>query len=120
MMKVSDYIAQRLVEHGVRDVFMVTGGGAMHLNMSFGTHPGLRCLFNHHEQACSMAADAYCRLSNRLPLVNVTTGPGGTNAITGVHGAWTDSIAMLVISGQVKWETTVRSTGLPLRQLGRC
>ena len=118
MMKVSDYVAQRLVEHGVRDVFMVTGGGAMHLNMSFGTHPGLRCLFNHHEQACSMAADSYCRLSNCLPLVNVTTGPGGTNAITGVHGAWTDSIAMLVISGQVKWETTVRSTGLPLRQLG--
>jgi acetolactate synthase-1/2/3 large subunit len=117
-MKLSDYVAQKVVELGVQHVFMVTGGGAMHLNHSLGMHPSLECIFNHHEQACAMAAEAYCRFGNRLPLVNVTTGPGGTNAITGVYGAWTDSIAMVVISGQVKYETTVGSTGLALRQYG--
>lgn len=117
-MKLSDYVAQKVVEHGIRHVFMVTGGGAMHLNHSLGTHKGLECIFNHHEQACAMGAEAYYRLTNRLPLVNVTSGPGGTNAITGVYGAFVDSIGMVVLSGQVKWETTVRSTGLPLRQYG--
>lgn len=117
-MKLSDYVAQKLVEHGVKHVFMVTGGGAMHLNHSFGTLSELECIFNHHEQACSIGAEAYYRLTNQLPVVNVTSGPGGTNAITGVYGAFVDSVAMLVISGQVKWETTVRSTGLPLRQYG--
>ena len=62
-----------------------------------------------------MAAEAYYRLTNRLAVVNVTSGPGGTNAITGVYGAFVDSCGMLVISGQVKIETTVRHTGLPLR-----
>jgi acetolactate synthase-1/2/3 large subunit len=117
-MKLSDYVANKVVELGVRHVFMVTGGGSMHLNHSLGRHPGLECVFNHHEQACAIAAEAYCRCSNRLPLVNVTTGPGGTNAITGVYGAWTDSIGMVVISGQVKYETTIRSTGMNLRQYG--
>ncbi|MDC1127714.1 thiamine pyrophosphate-binding protein [Gammaproteobacteria bacterium] len=117
-MKLSDYVAQKSVEHGVKHVFMVTGGGAMHLNHSLGTHKDLECIFNHHEQACAIGAEAYYRQSNRLPIVNVTSGPGGTNTITGVYGAWVDSIAMLVISGQVKWETTVRSTGLALRQYG--
>lgn len=117
-MKLSDYVAQKLVEYGVRHVFMVTGGGAMHLNHSFGTNKNLDCIFNHHEQACAIGAEAYYRLTNKLPVVNVTSGPGGTNAITGVYGAFVDSIAMLVISGQVKFETTVRSTGLPLRQYG--
>ncbi|NDB70273.1 MAG: thiamine pyrophosphate-binding protein, partial [Methylocystaceae bacterium] len=74
--------------------------------------------FNHHEQACAMGAEAYSRLNNQLAVVNVTSGPGGTNAITGVYGAYVDSIGMVVISGQVKFETTVRSTGLPLRQYG--
>jgi len=117
-MKLSDYVAQKVVEHGVRHVFMVTGGGAMHLNHSLGTHKQLECVFNHHEQACAIGAEAYYRLTNRLPIVNVTSGPGGTNAITGVYGAFVDSIGMLVLSGQVKWETTVRSTGIPLRQYG--
>ncbi len=117
-MKLSDYVAQKIVDYGIRHVFMVTGGGAMHLNHSFGTHKELECIFNHHEQACAIGAEAYTRLSNRLAVVNVTSGPGGTNAITGVYGAYVDSIGMLVISGQVKWETTVRSTGLPLRQYG--
>lgn len=117
-MKLSDYVSQKVVEIGVKHVFMVTGGGAMHLNHSFGTNKSLECIFNHHEQACAIGAEAYYRLNNELPLVNVTSGPGGTNAITGVYGAFVDSIGMVVLSGQVKWETTVRSTGLPLRQYG--
>ena len=97
---------------------MVTGGGAMHLNHSLGTNKNLECIFNHHEQACAMAAEAYARMCNRPALVNVTSGPGGTNAITGVYGAYVDSLPVIVISGQVKFETTVRSTNLPLRQYG--
>lgn len=116
--KLSNWVAERLVAHGIRDVFMLTGGGAMHLNHSIGTDARLTTTFCHHEQALSMAAEAYCRLTGRLAVVNVTSGPGGTNAITGVYGAYVDSIGMLVISGQVKIETTVRSTGLPLRQYG--
>lgn len=118
LMKLSDWVAERLARHGIQHVFMLTGGGAMHLNHSLGTHPGLATTFTHHEQALSMAAEAYYRLTNRLAVVNVTSGPGGTNAITGVYGAWVDSIGMLVLSGQVKRETTVRATGLPLRQYG--
>jgi acetolactate synthase I/II/III large subunit len=118
MIRVADYIARTLAEHGIRHVFMVTGGGAMHLNDAIGRCNGLTHVCCHHEQACTMAADSYYRLTNRLAAVNVTTGPGGTNAITGVLGAWTDSLGMVVISGQVKWETLVRSTSLPLRQLG--
>lgn len=118
LIKVSDYIAQKLADAGISDVFMVTGGGAMHLNDSFGKHSMLRYITCHHEQACAIAADSYFRLSNRMAAVSVTTGPGGTNAITGVYGAWVDSLAMVVVSGQVKWETTVRSSRLPLRQLG--
>lgn len=118
LMKLSDWVADQLAARGIRDVFMLTGGGAMHLNHSLGTHPQLKTTFCHHEQALSMAAEAYCRLTNRLAIVNVTSGPGGTNAITGVYGAYVDSIGMLVISGQVKTETTVGYTGLPLRQYG--
>lgn len=118
MIKVSDYIAQTLAQHGIRDVFLVTGGGAMHLNDAIGKCPDLNYICCHHEQACAMAAESYYRLTNRLAAVNVTAGPGGTNAITGVFGAWTDSLGMIVLSGQVKWETLVRSTDLPLRQLG--
>lgn len=118
LVKLSDWVAGQLAAHGIRDIFMLTGGGAMHLNHSLGTHPALKTTFTHHEQALAMAAEAYYRLTNRLAVVNVTSGPGGTNAITGVYGAFVDSIGMLVISGQVKIETTVRHTGLPLRQYG--
>jgi acetolactate synthase-1/2/3 large subunit len=97
---------------------MVTGGGAMHLNDAFGRHPGLETVFCHHEQACAMAAESYGRLTNRLAAVNVTTGPGGLNALNGVFGAFVDSIAMIVVSGQVKRETMVGSYQVPLRQLG--
>lgn len=116
--RVADYIAGKLAEHGIRHVFLVTGGGAMHLNDAFGRCKDMTYVACHHEQACAMAAESYCRMSGRLAAVNVTTGPGGTNAVTGVYGAYVDSIGMIVISGQVKWETLVRSTSLPLRQLG--
>lgn len=118
MIRVADYIAQALVEHGIRDVFMVTGGAAMHLNDAIGRNKQLSYICCHHEQACAMAAASYYRLTNKLAAVNVTAGPGGTNAITGVFGAWVESLGMIVVSGQVKFETTVRSTDLPLRQLG--
>lgn len=118
IVKVSDYIADFMVAHGVENVFTVTGGGAMHLNDSFGHKEGLTCIYNHHEQASSIAAEGYARLTGKVALVCVTTGPGGTNAITGVVGGWQDSIPMFVVSGQVKRETTTWSTNVPLRQLG--
>lgn len=116
--KLSDYIARFLVERGVRDVFMVTGGGAMHLNDSLGHCTDLHCTFNHHEQACSICAEGYARLTGRVAAVCVTSGPGGTNALTGVLGGWQDSIPIFVVSGQVKRETTTWSTDVPVRQLG--
>jgi acetolactate synthase-1/2/3 large subunit len=118
MIRVADYIAETLASRGIGHVFMVTGGGAMHLNDAFGRCKQIEVVCCHHEQACAIAAESYFRLSNRLAAVNVTTGPGGTNAITGVYGAHVDSLGMIVISGQCKWETLVRSTHLPLRQLG--
>jgi len=90
----------------------------MHLNDAFGKEKNLEVVCCHHEQACAMAAEGYFRASGKVAAVNVTTGPGGTNAVTGVFGAYVDSIPMIVVSGQVKWETLVRSTNLPLRQLG--
>ena len=116
--KVSEYIADFLVKNGVTHAFTVTGGGAMHLNDAFGHKEGLCCIYNHHEQACAIAAEGYARLSGNVALVCVTSGPGGTNAITGVLGGWQDSIPMFVVSGQVKRETTTWSTDVPLRQLG--
>lgn len=117
--KVAKYISEFLVEHGITDCFMVTGGGAMHLDDAFGHQEGLNCVFNHHEQACSIAAEGYTRMTGKLAAVCVTSGPGGTNAITGVMGGWLDSVPMFVISGQVKRETTIWSCPeLGLRQLG--
>jgi len=120
MIRVADYIAQTLAERGLGPIFMVTGGGAMHLNDAIGRAPGLRYVCCHHEQACAMAAEAYARLTNRIGLVNVTTGPGGINTLNGVFGAWVDSMPMLVVSGQVKRETSLHGQGRigKLRQLG--
>ena len=116
--RVSDFIAQYLVENGINDVFTITGGGAMYLNDSLGHCKGLKCYYQHHEQACAIAAESYARINNRLALVCVTTGPGGTNAITGVAGGWLDSIPMLIISGQVRSDTMARHTGLDIRSMG--
>lgn len=116
--RLSDYIADRLVEAGISQVFTVTGGGAMHLNDALGHKEGLHCLYNHHEQASAMAAEAYARIHNRIAALCVTTGPGGTNAITGVVGGWLDSIPMLVLSGQVRYDTTARWSGVGIRAMG--
>lgn len=116
--KVSKYMAQFLVDHGIDTLFTVTGGGAMHMNDSFGHQEGLHCVYQHHEQACAIAGEAYARMHNKIGAVCVTTGPGGTNAITGVVGGWLDSIPMLVISGQVRYDTTARSSGLGIRAMG--
>lgn len=116
--KIAKYIADFLAERGVRHIFTVTGGGAMHLNDAFGHHERLRCVYNHHEQASAIAAEGYTRLTGRIAAVCVTSGPGGTNALTGVLGGWLDSIPMFVVSGQVKRETTIHATTIPLRQLG--
>lgn len=116
--KVSDYIANRLADHGICHVFTVTGGGAMHLNDSLGHCPKLSCMYHHHEQAAAMAAEAYARVDNKMAAVCVTTGPGATNAITGALCAWMDSIPMIVISGQVRYDTTVRNSGLKIRTMG--
>lgn len=116
--KVSDFVSQFLVDNGITHAFTVTGGGAMHLNDSLGHQKGLTCVYNHHEQACAIAAESYARIHNKIAALCVTTGPGGTNAMTGVVGGYLDSIPMLVISGQVRYDTTARSTGLNIRAMG--
>jgi acetolactate synthase-1/2/3 large subunit len=119
MKRVSEQIADWLVRQGVEQVFSVTGGGSMFLNQALGVHEGLRCTFMHHEQACAMAAEGYARISGKPAVVMVTTGPGSINALNGVYGAFTDSIPMIVLSGQVKRETCLSFYDLPnLRQLG--
>lgn len=121
--RLADYVSDFLVTHGVTDVFSVVGGGAMHLNDALGHNKKLKVTYNHHEQACAMAAEAYARLDNKIAAVCVTTGPGGTNALTGVVGGWLDSIPMFIISGQVRYDTTARYTmqytdGVALRSVG--
>ncbi len=116
--RLADYVADFLVNHGITDCFTVTGGGAMHLNDALGHKEGLNCLYNHHEQACAIAAEAYARIHNKIAAVCVTTGPGGTNAITGVVGGWLDSIPMLILSGQVRYDTTARGMGVGVRAGG--
>ena len=116
--RLADYVADFFVKNNITDIFTVTGGGAMHLNDAFGHNKELHCTYNHHEQACAIAAESYARYSRNIAAVCVTSGPGGTNAITGVMGGWLDSIPMFIISGQVKFSTTIKSTRVPLRQLG--
>lgn len=119
MKRVSEQIADWLVRQGIEQVFTVTGGGSMFLNQALGGHAQLRCTFMHHEQACAMAAEAYARIAGKPAVVMLTTGPGPINALNGVFGAFTDSIPMIVISGQVKRETCLSFHALPgLRQLG--
>ena len=120
--KLANYISETLVANGITQNFSVTGGGAMHLNDAFGHQKGMHTLYQHHEQACAMAAESYARIYNRPALLCVTSGPGGTNAITGVLGAWLDSIPMLIISGQVRYDNTARwaeeQNGTRLRAMG--
>ncbi len=116
--RIADIVADSIVAHGIDQVFSLVGGGAMFLNDAFGHHPRLNVMYTQHEQACSMAAEGYVRAGGKMAAVCVTTGPGGTNAITGVLGAYQDNYPMLVVSGQVRYPTTVDSTGLPLRFMG--
>jgi acetolactate synthase I/II/III large subunit len=116
--RLADYLVSRFVDFGVKDAFIVTGGGAMHLNDAIARSSKLNKTFFHHEQAAAMAADGYFRLSNKSALVNVTTGPGGVNALNGVFGAYTDSLNVIVLSGQVKKETLMKTHPDLLRQLG--
>lgn len=119
MIKLSDYIVQKLERAGVKHTFMISGGGAMHLNDSFGKSKKITYICNLHEQASAMAAEGYARVKQDLAVVCVTTGPGGINCLNGVFGQWTDSVPVLYISGQVKTSTSLSSCPtLPLRQLG--
>ena len=119
MIKLSHYVVRTLADWGVRHVFLIPGGGAMHLNDSFARESRIRYLCNHHEQASAMGAECYARVTGQTGVVNVTTGPGGINALNGVFGAWTDSVPLLVVSGQVKRETCMAVMGTRgLRQLG--
>lgn len=118
-MRVADYIFKTLADYGVKHVFFVSGGGAMHLNDALGKEKRIKYVCNLHEQACAIAAEGYARITGQPGVINVTTGPGGTNAITGVAGAWLDSVPMFVVSGQVKRATVVSACPtLHLRQLG--
>ena len=121
MMKLSDYVVLFVARQGVKHVFLVTGGGAMHLNASLAQCKAIEPICNSHEQASAMAAENYAKASNHLGVAMVTTGPGGTNAITGLAGAWLDSTPVLYLSGQVKRpDRMFAADGTPLgmRQLG--
>jgi acetolactate synthase I/II/III large subunit len=102
MIKISDYIARFLVDHGIQDIFLVSGGGIMHLLDSVSKQPGMHYYCNYHEQACAISAEGYARVRNGVGACLVTVGPGGSNAISGMLGAWYDSIPMIVICGQVR------------------
>jgi acetolactate synthase-1/2/3 large subunit len=120
-MKVSDYVVSFIADQGVKHVFLVTGGGAMHLNQSLSCESRIEPVCNSHEQASAMGAESYAKVTNHLGVCMVTTGPGGTNAVTGVAGAWLDSTPTLFVSGQVKRpDRMFDADGHPLgmRQLG--
>lgn len=114
-MKLADYVMQRVAEAGAKHVFMVAGGGAMHLVDALGRRDDITYVCTLHEQAAAIAAEAYARVTNNIGVILVTTGPGGTNALTGVAGAWLESTPMLVISGQVKRSDLRGSSGLRQR-----
>ena len=115
-MKFSDYLANYLYKKKLRNIYCVTGAGSMHFNDSIGSHKGLNVIYTHHEQSAAMAAEGDARITRLPGVVNVSTGPGGTNTLTGVTGAWIDSIPMLVISGQVMKKDIGTTKGM--RQLG--
>lgn len=116
--RIADYVVQKCAEYGIKTCFSVVGGGAMNLNDAFGHSSDIKVIYNHHEQACAIAAEGYARVNNEMAAVCVTTGPGGINAMTGVAGAFVDSVPMFVVSGQVRWDSFSLSTGLPLRAMG--
>ena len=117
--RVADIVMDTLADLGIEQAFCVVGGGSMFLNHALGISKRIKTIYCHHEQACAMAAEGYAKYKcDRPALVQVTTGPGGTNALTGVMGAYLDSIPMFVVSGQCRYNTSVPETGLPLRTRG--
>lgn len=116
--RVADIIMDILVENGITECFGVVGGGAMHLDNALALNKKINKTFNHHEQASAMAAEAYARVSGKMAVVCVTSGPGATNTLTGVMGCWQDSLPMLVLTGQVRYEISVPKCGLDLRYRG--
>ncbi len=116
--RVADIIFETLVDLNIVDCFTVVGGGAMHLDNALALNTDMNSHFNHHEQACAMAAESYARYSGKMAAVCVTSGPGATNTLTGVMGAWVDGVPMIVISGNVRYETSIEKSGLPLRYRG--
>lgn len=116
MIKLFDFVMKFIAGQSVRHVFMLPGGGAMHLVDSLGRNKDLTHICNLHEQACAIAAEAYSQYTNNLGVALVTTGPGGTNTITGVAAAWLDSTPVLFLSGQVKRADMIGDRGV--RQVG--
>ncbi len=114
--RVADFIISFLERIGVRAVFTVSGGGSIFLDDALAINKTVRYYACHHEQAAAMATEAYARVRGDIGVTLVTTGPGATNAITGVAGSWMDSIPHLVLSGQVFLNQTIRNTGT--RQIG--
>ena len=106
----SDYIAEYLLRRGYDTAFGVTGGGAMFLNEAVDKKKKINFVITHHEQSAAMAAEAYYRVKKKPAILSVTSGPGGTNAITGVIGAWIDSIPMIVLSGQVETKDLIANS----------
>lgn len=117
--RVADIVVETLIDNNITNAFSVTGGGSIHLNHAFSlVQDKLRTIYNHHEQACAMAAEGYAKLAGKAAVVCVTSGPGGLNTMNGVQGAWTDSVPMIVIAGHPRYDTTVEACSLDLRCRG--
>ena len=116
--RVADIVASFLVAQGIKDVFTLTGGGAMFLNDGIASNDNINAICNHHEQACAMGAVAYAKYKNGLAAAMLTTGCGATNAITGLLDAWQDNTPVIFISGQIKRKETSRNSKTNLRQFG--
>lgn len=117
-MRVADYITNRLWEEGVKDIFMLSGGGMMFLSDAIQVHPKMRVICNHHEQACAMGAVGYAKYTEGIGVCFTSTGCGSTNAITGLLDAWQDNTSVVFVSGQVKRKETTHNSDIPLRQIG--
>ena len=116
--RIADIVVDTLLKNGIDICFSVVGGGAMHLNNAFVINDRVKKIYNHHEQACAMAAEAYARATGTMAAVCVTSGPGGLNTLNGVQGAWVDSLPMIVVSGFPRYETSAKSTQLDIRCRG--
>lgn len=117
-MRVADYIADFFVQQGIKDIFLVSGGGMMYLLDGLACNKNINVICTHHEQAAAMAGVGYAKLNEKPAVVYVTTGCGATNAITGLLDAWQDNVPVIFVSGQSKRKESIRGSGVPLRQFG--